>query len=569
MRRQLDASEELRALGAFCDSGSHLELDVFTPLDEPELGDMLVRATMSFLADNGLHCDGRECVVSVHMHTTRMPAAIHVCARVPGGPSASLVIRDAVHGDVTFNRREYAILRTKSMQRLHHVRQLGTAYHVYPGAMHTRFEHSIGTFHMSKRFIAELEARGHALPVRTKEAIRAAALLHDIAHRPFGHTLEDEGRVVLKDHDDRALEVIESDSELVEALGDLLEPVKAILIAKEVHFPRFHTINADKRETKRDKELWKQAESTWPDVEPFMGQIVGDTICADLCDYLLRDVLYTGLHRDYDDRIFKYLTLTPLKLVNRVQRFLAFRIADTKALSPDAVSEIVHLLNTRHAIGARVYFHHHKMALGGMVCKAVRMLQADDQFDESILDTVGDEGFLLYLAGRIGGRRRRSSGPAALAQAVIEREHYRRAYVLSGETQKTEAEKRRVIEIRERYRNDPNAATNLLEIEAKIAKKLRLKPHEVVVTCTDPKMQLKEAEVYVIDSKGEAIVLADHADELAPELSSILDNHRRLWRLYVFIKAPSDDSPILGEADKYCRTEEVFGIDNNLMSHKA
>lgn len=565
-RRVLERSTDLASLLTKCPAPDReLGIDVYFPADDAGFGALLVRAVMGHLAANGGDGGSAGSAASVRCHATRMDAAVHVCARALRPNTSPTIIRDAVHGDIVFNRREYAIIRTRSMQHLHYVRQLGTAYHVYPGAMHTRFEHSLGTFHMAKRFIAELEATGHVLPMRIKEAIRAASLLHDVAHRPFGHTLEDEGRVVLASHDDRALDVIDSDQDLLRALGDLAGPVKAILLAKEIHFPRFHAVDKDNGPTANDRELWKRATDLWPDVEPFMGQIVGDTICADLCDYLRRDALYTGLQRNYDDRILKYVTLREQDLMGSEVRFLAFRIADKGVLSPDAVSEIVHLLNTRHAIGARVYFHHHKMALGGMVCKAVRMLRANGEFQEAVLDEVGDEGFLLYLTGQLVGHEHSSDGPAALARAVIDRNHYRRAYVLSLEVLKTHAEKHRRVELIAKYRDSEDAERNLLEIEHKIASKLGLEDHEVVVSCTDPKMQLKEAEVYVVDRDDEVLVLANAGDELAPGLGSIIENHRRLWRLYVFVHAPDDQSSILKKAADYCKTPEVFGINRNAL----
>jgi hypothetical protein len=414
---------------------------------------------------------------------------------------------------------------------------------------------------MAKKFIANLEAAGHVLTLRDKEAIRAASLLHDVAHRPFGHTLEDEGRVILSSHDNRALEIIENDEDLRKALGDLLDPVKAVLLAKDVHFPRLHRAEADAG-VDRDWALWERAKKIWPDIEPFMGQIVGDTVCADLCDYLRRDAYYTGLRRDYDERVLKFLTIRLDASLGTSLRFLAFRIADRGVTSPDAVSEIVHLLNSRHALGARVYFHHHKMAFGAMICKAVRMLQARDMFQEHVLDEVGDEGFLLYLADRLAGYRHSCEGAVELARAVMERNHYYRAYVLTRERSKNDMP---VVQgLIKRYRTSDDSWKNLLNIEKRIAETLGLKEHEVAVYCTDLDMQLKEAEVYVIDTSDDLRVLADAAQDLAPGLSSVLENHKRLWRFYVFIKAPSEGAPILSAAAEVCARPEVFGVPNTL-----
>lgn len=550
----LEGSSGLADLDRRCPAPNReLHVDVYHSIGNTDLGQRIARVAGSYLARTGAPSSG---ATIIRHHTSRKGPAIHICARKLGTHSAQAVIRDPVHGDIVFNPREYAIVRSRLMQRLHQVRQLGAAYHVYPGAMHTRFDHSLGTFHMAKKFIAELEAAGHVLTLRAKEAIRAASLLHDVGHRPFEHTLIDEGRIGLGDHDGRSLKMIDEDGELRSILGDLLRPVEAVLLAKDVHFPRLTSSDIGGE----DQGLWQEATELWPDVQPFMGQIVGDTVCADLCDYLHRDMLYTGLRRGYDERILKFLTVHTDKSLGL--RFLAFRIADSGVTSPDAVSEIVHLLTARHALGARVYFHHHKMAFGAMICKAVRMLRRAGQFQEDVLDKVGDEGFLLYLAGNLAAARPHScQGVAELARAVMERRHYYRAYVLAPE--KVDMDLEEVKSLVRTYRNqEPEAVEkNLLDVEKEIAAELDIEEHQVAVCCTDPQMKLKEAEVYVIDTDGRFRVLAE-AKHLAPGLESVMRNHESLWRFYVFVKATDEYDPILSRAKDTC--ERMFELQTTL-----
>lgn len=100
-------------------------------------------------------------------------------------------IRDSVHGNVKLSEAEVAILDTPEMQRLRGIKQLGFAYLVYPGANHTRFEHSIGVMHLSGMLGEKL---GEDL-----EKIRIAGLLHDVGHLPFSHLLED---ILKKKHEE-------------------------------------------------------------------------------------------------------------------------------------------------------------------------------------------------------------------------------------------------------------------------------------------------------------------------------------------------------------------------------
>ena len=132
-------------------------------------------------------------------------------------PKKFSVLRDPVHGDVYLSHEELAVLDTREMQRLRGIKQLGTAYLVYPGAVHTRFDHLIGALHVTGKMIdsvnknAELDPSG-CLAIGEGEAriIRLAALIHDITHIPFGHSIEDQDGIFPRHDSDyrfrRALE---------------------------------------------------------------------------------------------------------------------------------------------------------------------------------------------------------------------------------------------------------------------------------------------------------------------------------------------------------------------------
>src|ERR1041384_3924233 len=112
------------------------------------------------------------------------------------------LIRDAVHGDIEFGALEIELMDTPEFQRLRGIKQLGTAYLVFPSAVHTRFEHSLGTSWMAQRLIQSIRRTG-SVSADDERLIRISALLHDIMHIPFGHTLEDERRVLPRhDKDD-------------------------------------------------------------------------------------------------------------------------------------------------------------------------------------------------------------------------------------------------------------------------------------------------------------------------------------------------------------------------------
>src|SRR5690349_22790770 len=105
------------------------------------------------------------------------------------------VIRDPLWDNIRLDRAALAALDTPTVQRLRYVRQLGHAFLVYPGATHTRFEHALGAYHLTRRALASLEERGELVHVAPEDcqAAKLAALLHDIGHYPFSHALEEAG----------------------------------------------------------------------------------------------------------------------------------------------------------------------------------------------------------------------------------------------------------------------------------------------------------------------------------------------------------------------------------------
>src|SRR5687768_10896385 len=129
------------------------------------------------------------------------------------------LIRDAVHGDVEMGALEVELMDTPEFQRLRGIKQLGTAYLVFPSAVHTRFEHSLGTSWMAHRVLQAVR-RSSAVSSDDETVIRVAALLHDITHIPFGHTLEDERRVLPRhDKDEDRAQYFLKDS----AIGRILK----------------------------------------------------------------------------------------------------------------------------------------------------------------------------------------------------------------------------------------------------------------------------------------------------------------------------------------------------------
>ncbi|HDZ35598.1 MAG TPA: HD domain-containing protein, partial [Thermococcus sp.] len=132
------------------------------------------------------------------------------------------LIHDPIHGHIELDDFALRLVDTPEFQRLRRITQLGLAYLAYPSARHTRFEHSLGTFYLAKR-IARYNPE-------IEDGAVYAALLHDLGHYPFSHTLEglyprheENTRRILKEGEIR--DVIEERYSLKEFLGFLKHPI--------------------------------------------------------------------------------------------------------------------------------------------------------------------------------------------------------------------------------------------------------------------------------------------------------------------------------------------------------
>lgn len=106
-------------------------------------------------------------------------------------PNKRKIINDPVFGFINIpNDFIYDIIQHPHFQRLHRIKQLGLSSYVYPGAQHTRMQHSLGAMHLMGEAITQLRQQGHDISPSEAEAVRACILLHDIGHGPFSHALE-------------------------------------------------------------------------------------------------------------------------------------------------------------------------------------------------------------------------------------------------------------------------------------------------------------------------------------------------------------------------------------------
>jgi len=192
------------------------------------------------------------------------------------------IINDPVFGFINIpDGLPYDIIQHPYFQRLNRIKQLGLSSYVYPGAQHTRLQHSIGAMHLMGEAISQLRIAGHEITATEEEAVRACILLHDIGHGPFSHALE-HSLVPGVSHEEISLLIMEKMNREFERKLDM-----AIDIFRNKYPKRF------------------------------LHQLVSGQLDMDRLDYLSRDSFFCGVSEGIigASRIIKMLNLNDGQLV--------------------------------------------------------------------------------------------------------------------------------------------------------------------------------------------------------------------------------------------------------------
>jgi len=192
------------------------------------------------------------------------------------------IVNDPVHGFISIpDNILFALIEHPYLQRLRRIKQLGLTSLVYPGAVHTRFQHTLGAFHLMGLAISVLKNKGHHISQEESLAAHAAILMHDIGHGPFSHALE---------------------QTLIESLTH--EDISRLLMNRlNHHFDGQLTPAIDVFNGHTDK--------------LFLHQLVSSQLDMDRLDYLKRDSFFSGVSEGVigSDRIIKMLEIKDNELV--------------------------------------------------------------------------------------------------------------------------------------------------------------------------------------------------------------------------------------------------------------
>lgn len=312
-------------------------------------------------------------------------------------------VRDPLWQNIGLGQAAAAIVDTPEFQRLRHVKQLGFAHLVYPGAFHTRFLHALGVYHLTGRAIDALRSRGSLAELTAAETtaipvVRLAALLHDIGHYPFSHAMEELEADAIPGHHEELADRFLAAPAIRNVLADVA-PSAARLIGELIRGESNH---------------------------PLQGLVSG-SLDLDKIDYLRRDSLFCGVpYGAVDvDRLLESLTLAresdgdPLEI----------------AVTEKGISALESLMFAKYQMFRNVYWHHAVRAATVAFRRLVEGALEAGLLRREELAGPTDEELLSMLSSRMTSAGGSAEFPvlAGLLDAIAHRRLPKRALELFGD----------------------------------------------------------------------------------------------------------------------------------------
>jgi len=269
-------------------------------------------------------------------------------------------IRDPIHGAITMDTAEAAVIDHPFVQRLRGIRQLGFSHLPFPGATHTRYNHSLGVMHLAGR---AFDVCFRDKPFATKEArrsfrhcVRLAALCHDLGHAPFSHAAEfampplralgiqcyDPAKVAHRldhraSHEDYTIAILTQTS-------------LAETISKNFGFRPEHVARLVSHEVAIEDDFFCHGDF---DLRFLLSQIISSDLDADRLDYLLRDSYFTGARYGQTDVNW---------LVSNMARYVDEAGRVSLAIDKRALYAFDDFMIARFHMFVMVYFHQKSVA---------------------------------------------------------------------------------------------------------------------------------------------------------------------------------------------------------------
>jgi len=260
-----------------------------------------------------------------------------------------------IHNTVSISLMAQMFIDTRFFQRLTELKQLATCSYIFPGATHTRFEHSIGTYYLADKLVSKLKLSTDELDLWTSELIKIAGLCHDIGHGPFSHIFDD---------------VFIKNSPYKDHIMATHEFRSIIIVSKIIEESEVLTKYINKKEIEFIHSLINPS----IDNTGFIYQIISNNVNGldvDKYDYINRDAYHIGIKSGFDH----------MKLIDS-----AIVINNNIVYSEQSQINIYNLFQTRYAFHKQVYQHKGVISASHMIVDIMSQLDEPLGITTSILD---------------------------------------------------------------------------------------------------------------------------------------------------------------------------------------
>ena len=424
------------------------------------------------------------------------------------------IVHDSVHGGIRLEGVLLSLLEAPELQRLHGVHQLGLAYLVYPGANHTRFEHSLGTFSVSDRMCESLH-----LDEGEARVIDCAALLHDVGHLPYSHTLEfvlhdrfgiDHAEIsrrlirgetsILSDSDRMILGSIRTIPEILEGSGVSPKEVASLLEGGSDDAPQQRTLSRGKGQAHFNGKRYR-------------AQIISGPVDADQLDYLKRDSHYTGV---------AYGVIDLHRLFETIEIFNGDLVVDRSGLSA-----IEGMLVARALMFSSVYMHKTVRISELMLAKAVEQLEPSE-IDS--LHKMTDSSLLAFLDSKKGLLQE-------MATLIKYRRLYKRAFSIPASD---------VPEDGWEWVDRLGEVSKRRSAEEDIARRAGVIPEHVIIDVPSSELSISEPRISLTDVR----ILDKGKIRLLPKISSIAASlhSRKVQESAIMVACPAKNKERVAKA---------------------
>lgn len=358
-------------------------------------------------------------------------------------------IRDPVWGYIHLPPPVLSLIDTEDFQRLRNITQLGYVHLVYPGARHSRFEHSLGVYHLAKQFMSRLLVSDPPLQLRDEDirVFVAATLLHDIGHYPFSHTLEELMPFFVL-HEERARQIIlDQDRPIYHILQTQFE-IDPLRVANVIDY--------------------KNAQHSIPPEDLLLANILSGTLDPDKIDYLLRDSLFCGV--PFGESVNRDRLASSIKYDPERKRL---------AITSKGVDAVEALVFTNYLMYRNVYWHHGVRSASAMFKRAVQeiLLHPECQLDGNRFHLLTESELIAELKSE--QQRLQLTGSAELLDGTI----YRRLYKVGAVIHPGERKRALMDYLYELFHNPDKRREKEIELCHTFSQKLGrpLSGHEILI----------------------------------------------------------------------------------------